>query len=90
MPTEICPWCPHAMSDHCKGGVNHVNYKDAMKNAGMHMVQRTTKCISRHCNVGLCSCTGGVFEKWLEQYKKEQSDERNRNADVKRRASGEA
>jgi hypothetical protein len=63
---STCPYCPHDMRDHCKPGTTHVAYKDAMKNAGMHMVQRTHKCVSAHCNVALCCCTGGVFEKRME------------------------
>jgi hypothetical protein len=48
--------CGHAEKKHCKPGTSHVNYKDEMKNAGMHMALRTTNCRKAHCNAPMCCC----------------------------------
>jgi len=56
--SDECPYCPHPMKDHCKGGISHEWYKDAMKQSGMHGEHRTTVCRYRHCLNALCCCTG--------------------------------
>jgi hypothetical protein len=49
-----CAYCGHPEKDHCKGGINHSNYKDAMRQVRM---PRGSICVGRHCTCPLCCCT---------------------------------
>ncbi len=56
---EICARCGHLRRHHCKGGVFHSNYKDAMRRVPH---PRGDHCRSAHCEEPLCSCTNYTSE----------------------------
>jgi len=55
-----CVYCKHDLGDHCKGNERHTNYKDEMKNAGMHIKPRTKACTKKHCRQPMCDCTNFI------------------------------
>lgn len=49
-----CERCGHAAKDHCKGNVEHSNWKDEHRQNGLP--PRVSMCHTRHCLMPLCSC----------------------------------
>ena len=56
MGLDNCNRCGHPLKAHCKGGVNHGNYKEDARMIPMEYRSATSPCKTKHCNEPLCSC----------------------------------
>jgi hypothetical protein len=49
-----------SLKDHCKGGVEHSNYKEEARMVPLKWRRPSKPCQVRHCLVPLCSCVDFV------------------------------
>jgi len=52
-----CRFCHHELSDHCKSGVVHGNYKEESRMTPPRWCAVREPCKTRHCLNALCCCT---------------------------------
>lgn len=56
----LCARCGHALSKHCKGNVEHGDYKEEARMVAAEWRRRSVTCHVRHCLNPLCSCVDFV------------------------------